>query len=293
MIFQVLTQHQLQEWEGFMIRYKWSTVPYLLSVLLLLVPAAVVHAVPVATSNTAVNCIGTTDGSNILVSGVTSSTCSELAPSGSGTWGSDADASTSGLLSVPSVPGGSVEVGKAEVSGVNTGSTGGSMSASAQLLIYFDLVDLVDIGLPSPPPGTVTINIEYSGGGSGHQYLSQARTNWGVNESFTNEQITNTVISGPSFSDTHTINFIDDAVTSPLDWDALIWLTASCDAGGGVGATCDAFVDPIVSFADPNHANFYAFNFSSNLPTIPVPPAVWLFGSGLIGLIGIARRKKA
>ena len=26
---------------------------------------------------------------------------------------------------------------------------------------------------------------------------------------------------------------------------------------------------------------------------IPVPPAVWLFGSGLIGLVGIARRKRA
>ena len=27
--------------------------------------------------------------------------------------------------------------------------------------------------------------------------------------------------------------------------------------------------------------------------TIPIPPAVWLFGSGLLGLIGMARRKKA
>ena len=26
---------------------------------------------------------------------------------------------------------------------------------------------------------------------------------------------------------------------------------------------------------------------------VPVPAAVWLFGSGLIGLVGIARRKKA
>jgi len=26
---------------------------------------------------------------------------------------------------------------------------------------------------------------------------------------------------------------------------------------------------------------------------VPVPPAVWLFGSGLLGLIGVARRKKA
>ena len=27
--------------------------------------------------------------------------------------------------------------------------------------------------------------------------------------------------------------------------------------------------------------------------TVPVPAAVWLFGSGLIGLIGVARRKKS
>ena len=29
------------------------------------------------------------------------------------------------------------------------------------------------------------------------------------------------------------------------------------------------------------------------MPAVPVPAAVWLFGSGLIGLIGVARRKKA
>ncbi len=27
------------------------------------------------------------------------------------------------------------------------------------------------------------------------------------------------------------------------------------------------------------------------LTTIPIPAAIWLFGSGIIGLIGIARRK--
>ena len=31
--------------------------------------------------------------------------------------------------------------------------------------------------------------------------------------------------------------------------------------------------------------------FSGNLSIVPVPAAVWLFGSGLIGLIGLARRK--
>jgi hypothetical protein len=27
--------------------------------------------------------------------------------------------------------------------------------------------------------------------------------------------------------------------------------------------------------------------------TVPIPPSIWLFGSGLLGLVAIARRKKA
>jgi hypothetical protein len=34
-------------------------------------------------------------------------------------------------------------------------------------------------------------------------------------------------------------------------------------------------------------------SFSGNITPVPVPAAVWLFGSGLLGLVGIARRKKA
>ena len=34
-------------------------------------------------------------------------------------------------------------------------------------------------------------------------------------------------------------------------------------------------------------------NFVFDTVVIPIPAAVWLFGSGLLGLIGIARRKKA
>jgi hypothetical protein len=42
-----------------------------------------------------------------------------------------------------------------------------------------------------------------------------------------------------------------------------------------------------------------AFQFASVVDNpgtwtvVPIPPAVWLFGSGLLGLIGIARKKKA
>jgi hypothetical protein len=34
-------------------------------------------------------------------------------------------------------------------------------------------------------------------------------------------------------------------------------------------------------------------DFSLVVAAVPIPPALWLFGSGLLGLVGIARRKKA
>jgi hypothetical protein len=33
-------------------------------------------------------------------------------------------------------------------------------------------------------------------------------------------------------------------------------------------------------------------SYSPTAPAIPVPAAVWLFGSGLLGLVGIARRRR-
>jgi hypothetical protein len=35
------------------------------------------------------------------------------------------------------------------------------------------------------------------------------------------------------------------------------------------------------------------FETSIDVNSVPIPAAVWLFGSGLLGLIGVARRKKA
>jgi hypothetical protein len=50
-------------------------------------------------------------------------------------------------------------------------------------------------------------------------------------------------------------------------------------------------------------ANSYSVTFGTGanvievdvqiIPPVPVPAAVWLFASGLLGLVGIARRKKA
>jgi hypothetical protein len=38
---------------------------------------------------------------------------------------------------------------------------------------------------------------------------------------------------------------------------------------------------------------FPGFNAAFNLQAVPVPAAVWLLGSGLVGLVGVARRRKA
>ena len=35
----------------------------------------------------------------------------------------------------------------------------------------------------------------------------------------------------------------------------------------------------------------YAFRLEGSVSAVPVPAAVWLFGSGLLGLVGVARRK--
>ena len=47
------------------------------------------------------------------------------------------------------------------------------------------------------------------------------------------------------------------------------------------------------SFADKTD-NYYAWAVhSGDVSAVPVPAAVWLFGSGLIGLVSLAKRKKA
>jgi len=68
-----------------------------------------------------------------------------------------------------------------------------------------------------------------------------------------------------------------------------VWMLSSVDGNG----------DGVMGIPMPAGGSFAGFNanFNANLTAtpdtvIPIPAAVWLFGSGLLGLVGIARRNK-
>ena len=72
-----------------------------------------------------------------------------------------------------------------------------------------------------------------------------------------------------------------DVMSYDVD-DVLQWHTADFSAGctgfetAGNKVNCDAATSHVTGYG-----------------VVPVPATVWLFGSGLIGLVGVARRKKA
>ena len=64
----------------------------------------------------------------------------------------------------------------------------------------------------------------------------------------------------------------------------------------GAGAVRTQFGFQTLTGNDVATTNFYdniTWQQTSSINPIPVPAAVWLFGSGLIGLVGVARRRKA
>jgi len=64
------------------------------------------------------------------------------------------------------------------------------------------------------------------------------------------------------------MSFVDDGIGgSPLIDGPFVGLNVNFDIGSGHSLTL------------------------TNISSVPVPAAVWLFGSGLLGLIGVARRK--
>jgi hypothetical protein len=92
---------------------------------------------------------------------------------------------------------------------------------------------------------------------------------------------------------------INPAISEPL----LVLLAVNCaaEAFKDQSSNCTATADPVFQFDQTTFdsmmgantfplGQYYALEFSPNV-LIPIPPAFYLFGSGLVGLIGIAKRK--
>ena len=81
------------------------------------------------------------------------------------------------------------------------------------------------------------------------------------------------------------------AVIIAFDWDF-----GDLNTGTGVAPT-HAYASPgifnVSLTVTDDYGNTATALTTAEISAVPVPAAVWLFGSGLIGLVGIARRKKA
>jgi len=86
------------------------------------------------------------------------------------------------------------------------------------------------------------------------------------------------------------INFLDFDSTFIQPISSPTTFSGNCSTANNACAFFSPFPqDPVVGFA-----NVLTFdNGPFFTAVIPAPPAVWLFGTGLLGLIGLARRKKA
>lgn len=108
------------------------------------------------------------------------------------------------------------------------------------------------------------------------------------------------------------LNINDDSTilfsSTLYGWQFVTTSIVDAFGAGGTGFADDALLTALGELASANPfafggfsiestngvitgTNFLATSTGDRTPEVPVPAAVWLFGSGLLGLIGVARRK--
>jgi len=161
----------------------------------------------------------------------------------------------------------------------DTGITGTSTSFTIDATAFKIILDSASSSFIDIPDQTFLLESDTSGAGTisvnGGSSLSGSFTNLTV------YYLGGTFSTGGFTAD---VNYLGGSLVSGLSSGRI--------EGGFAGATYNGTPGLIIPFGTV----FTADTISAKLgqvQTVPVPAAVWLFGSGLIGLAGIARRKKA
>lgn len=146
---------------------------------------------------------------------------------------------------------------------------------------------------------------------TGTEFLAHLdRVDWNTDDTlddpFTNTQTSgNLTITGTTFKevpDSMEVIAFDwsyagdnlDYITFKLDnWLAVYLITGEPDIDGIYSGSLDLQVlaDATGCCTNASGQDIFSLSHSAGYSAVPIPAAVWLFGSGLLGLVGIARRK--
>jgi len=150
--------------------------------------------------------------------------------------------------------------------GIHLGTVQG---ASGSSLNGIDGTELPNIDMPW----------EFLGPSGMHQTTSPITVNGGSGDSFTLD------MSGWGY----TWNTIENV--SMVQVGAT---TITCETGSGCSDNSSYTLDGAFNVSGGGFTNVsYSLHLEGTVSSVPVPAAAWLFGSGLIGLAGLARRKKS
>jgi len=158
------------------------------------------------------------------------------------------------------------------------------------------------------------LNIVYTGGdllSTAYEWISGPVANA---ESFANQQGTQgpfvAVVPPPGSATNMDAGYESEDGQLLLNWnnpdfmvtDSSVWLIAGTTIANNFSILSSANNKPsptfgifsVSSFSDfPGAPNPNPSNWVTGPNPVPVPAAVWLFGSGLLGLVGVARRKRS